>query len=70
MERVELVKRCLYAYGQAIRGDWSCIDGRKVQDNLEDLAWLLNEDSNLPTFEDWIRDAGIVEEGNGLYGWI
>lgn len=34
----EVAKDLLYEYGQAIRGDWSFVDGRQVRNNLEDFA--------------------------------
>lgn len=68
-ERITIVQQCLYAYGAAIRGDWEEIDGRSVRDTLQTLADMLNENVDMPTFEDWLEEEGIVSDGYGGYEW-
>lgn len=69
MTNKELVQKCLYAYGNAIRGDWSCIDGRAIRDDLEAIAAMLHDDSLVPTFDEWLDITGITDHGNGTYSW-
>lgn len=59
----------LREYGEAIRGDWSEIDGRTVRDQLDYLAELIETNHNAELTEQEAiecRDSlGICLEGNG-----
>lgn len=68
MSTIPLVQKCLHAYGDAIRNDWSSVDGRAVRDDLDNLAGMLHGDSLVPTFEEWMDITGIVENSSG-YSW-
>lgn len=39
----ERAQQLLFQYGHAIRGDWSMMDGRSVQDDLEYIGMLITE---------------------------
>lgn len=43
-------KKCLRAFGSAIRGDWMDIDGRSIRDSMDDLCEVL--DGHM-TYETW-----------------
>jgi hypothetical protein len=70
MTNKDLVQKCLHAYGDAIRNDWSSVDGRTVRDDLDGIAAMLHEDSLVPTFEEWLDITGIVENKSGTYSWL
>jgi DNA-binding protein Fis len=69
----EQVSKVLREYGQAIRGDWSEIDGRSVRNDMEEIARWVEDPSLLGALQyggnEGLRAArytvGICPEGGG-----
>jgi hypothetical protein len=62
----EVIAQALREYGNAIRGDWSELDGRSVKSQLEEFASALNGDANSNEDINWWRmSAGICPDGGG-----
>lgn len=59
------VKRALFAYGNAIRGDWSLLDGRVVDNDLRYIADCIDTDTPLDAM---LANLEIVEV-DGSYEW-
>lgn len=56
------VARALGAFGAAIRGDWSDIDGRSVRAQLDTLAAALAPEAPEATYEDLCRWVDVCPE--------
>lgn len=70
MNRTELVQKYLHAYGNAIRNDWSALDGRTIRSDLEYIASFLNDGVPTPTFNEWLEITGIEDREDGNFYWI
>lgn len=63
MSTVHDVADVIEEYGQAIRGDWSELDGRTVRNHLEFLAMRVRDPRG--TVADMRQVVGICHRGNG-----
>lgn len=69
MTRQTLVKRLLHAYGEAMRSDWSFMDGRRVRDDLKYISSLLDSDKFEP-IEVHLEKLDLEkDEEYGLWQW-
>jgi|APSaa5957512493_1039668.scaffolds.fasta_scaffold386337_1 hypothetical protein len=59
MSNVEEAKKCLDAFGSAIRGDWSDIDGRSVRRQLAVINEVLD---GKYTYDEFCDMVGIDKE--------
>lgn len=60
---IEVVREVLYAWGEAIRGDWGGIDGRTCRSELQGLADLLVSPTPV-TVEQAAAVAGVCPAGH------
>jgi hypothetical protein len=67
MSNNELAKQLLYEYGQAIRDDWSEVDGRSVRNDLEEVADMIDND-NMYDEQDFRKRLNLCSKGKGH--WI
>lgn len=70
MTKIDMVTELLYAYGEAIRGDWSCIDGRTVRDDLGLISGILGDKHELDTKEAYLDALAITKDKYNLYKWL
>lgn len=62
----KLVAQGLTEYGEAIRGDWSELDGRSVRGQLDYLSALLVGETGADTTIEQVRSRlGICPQGGG-----
>lgn len=55
----------IYEYGLAFRNDWSDVDGRWVQDNLDSIASWVSDHSKYPGDEVARRVLDLCPSGRG-----
>jgi hypothetical protein len=55
----------LREYGQAIRGDWSDVDGRGVRADLDTLADWIDSPDTAPSLTQMRDRVGVCPAGNG-----
>ncbi len=68
LKRVAFVQKTLGVLGEAYRNDWSDVDGRVIRDELATIAGFLDENKELPSFEEWL-DREWIYEGDHGYHW-
>lgn len=60
------VERAINLFGNAIRMDWSSIDGRSIRDSLEYLSGQI--DTGVPdSFEGMLDRVGVTVDGEWVY---
>ena len=60
------VERVINLFGNAIRMDWSSIDGRSIRDSLEYLSGQI--DTGVPdSFEEMLDRVGVTVDGEWVY---
>lgn len=64
MSNNELAKQLLSEYGEAIRGDWSDLDGRDVRSALDDISELIDSDEKFE-IEVLREELNLCPKGNG-----
>lgn len=61
---------CLEDYGQYVREDWSCLDGRDIRDTLDYIIMVLNGKMNLEEFECLSKGEDKEDYGEGAFAWF
>ena len=69
MTRQNLVKELLHAYGEAMRSDWSFMDGRQIRDDLKYISDLLDSDKFEPIGVHLEKLDLEKDEKYGLWRW-
>jgi hypothetical protein len=62
---LEALQKAMGEYAQAIRGDWSNVDGRTERDVIEGWADEIRNPDPAHTLEWWRDDLDICPDGNG-----
>lgn len=61
---MNVIAQALREYGQAIRGDWSLLDGRSVRSQLDRFAQSIEDGNEMP-IEWWRGECGVCPDGGG-----
>ena len=66
----ENIAAALNEYGQAMRGDWSQVDGRSVRDQMEEFSSAVEGgEESAWTMQQWRQSLGVCPDGGGHWNY-
>ena len=70
-DKIKTVQYLLGVYGEAIRADWSYIDGRTVKDDLSIISEILDDNHEILTRDEYLKKLGIeIDAKYSLPKWM